>query len=213
MTLRSAFRCPAPRRADPGLSATAKLSVKVCFRAPTQSLSELQPCGRDMEGPPLAPPRRPYGRGTARCLGRPPHRRRRRLGGRDPGGDGCGRSRHPPHLRGLPDLALRARLRGPPSPPTPRQGGVCVIPVLVHPCLWKKVLWLAPLQMRPWNGKALASLRGDRIAEELVAIAEEVLKPPPGPPGAQPAPREGGEVRLRLRSLPPLVPTPYTAHM
>ena len=65
--------------------------------------------------------------------------------------------------------------------------GVGVIPLLVHPCLWKKVPWLAALQMRPWNGRALASLRSDRVDEALVAIAEEILKPPSGPSGAQPA--------------------------
>jgi hypothetical protein len=58
--------------------------------------------------------------------------------------------------------------------------GVRVIPILVHPCLWKKVPWLAALQIRPWNGKALASLRSDRVDEALVAIAEEILKPPAG---------------------------------
>ncbi|HEY4594694.1 MAG TPA: toll/interleukin-1 receptor domain-containing protein, partial [Thermoanaerobaculia bacterium] len=58
--------------------------------------------------------------------------------------------------------------------------GVRVIPLLVHPCLWKQVPWLAALQIRPWNGKALASLRSDHVDEALVAIAEEILKPPAG---------------------------------
>lgn len=70
--------------------------------------------------------------------------------------------------------------------------GVRVIPILVHPCLWKKVPWLAALQVHPRNGKPLSLLRGNRVAEELVTIAEEILQPPPGPPGARPASSSSG---------------------
>ncbi|HEY0554096.1 MAG TPA: toll/interleukin-1 receptor domain-containing protein [Thermoanaerobaculia bacterium] len=56
--------------------------------------------------------------------------------------------------------------------------GVRLVPIVVHSCLWREVEWLAKLQVRPRDGKPLASLRGDRIDKELVAIAREVLKPP-----------------------------------
>jgi hypothetical protein len=80
------------------------------------------------------------------------------------------------------------------------QEGVCLIPVLVRPCLWRRVPWLAALQVRPWNGKPLSALRGSHIDEELMALAEETLKLAPGPsavpspgPGPSPVSRERGQ--------------------
>lgn len=68
--------------------------------------------------------------------------------------------------------------------------GLRVIPIIVHPCLWKEVGWLRALEVRPRNGKPLSSLDGNRADENLVALVEEVLKPPnhlrAGPPEAAP---------------------------
>jgi len=55
-------------------------------------------------------------------------------------------------------------------------GRLKILPVLVRPCLWPSVPWLAELQIRPWNGVALAARRGHRLDTELAAIAEEVLE-------------------------------------
>lgn len=97
------------------------------------------------------------------------------------------------------------------------ENGVRVIPVLVHSCLWKQVEWIAALQVHPRDGKPLASLRGDRVDEELVALAEEVLQPPPPPPPGHPEgelrEQEGsggreGAAREPVASAPALRPQP-----
>jgi TIR domain-containing protein len=54
------------------------------------------------------------------------------------------------------------------------QEGMPIVPVIVRSCLWQRVEWLAALQVRPRNGKPLASFRGDRVDKELAAIADEV---------------------------------------
>lgn len=76
------------------------------------------------------------------------------------------------------------------------QAGVHIFPVIVKACTWKQVPWLAAMQVRPRDGKPLASFKGDQRDSELVKIAEEVLellegkalpKPIP-PPSALPQP-------------------------
>ncbi len=69
--------------------------------------------------------------------------------------------------------------------------GLRVIPVILHPCLWKEVDWLAALQVRPRNGSPLAALHGSRVDEEMVAIAKKVLKPLPSHPEGEFREREG----------------------
>jgi hypothetical protein len=82
--------------------------------------------------------------------------------------------------------------------------GLRVIPVIVHPCLWKEAAWLAALQVRPRNGTPLAALRGSRVDKELVALAKDVLKPPPGHPEGELREREGSGGRKGAAHSDPL---------
>jgi tetratricopeptide (TPR) repeat protein len=52
--------------------------------------------------------------------------------------------------------------------------GMRVFPVIVSSCPWKKVEWLNRMQVRPKDGKPLASYSGDRRAKALSDIATEV---------------------------------------
>src|SRR6185295_362130 len=52
--------------------------------------------------------------------------------------------------------------------------GMTVFPVICEDCAWEQVPWLAKLQARPREGKALESFRG-RLNSELKKIALEVL--------------------------------------
>lgn len=52
--------------------------------------------------------------------------------------------------------------------------GLIIIPVIVRSCAWKQVPWLQGLQVRPLDGRPLASIGGDRRDEALSAIATQV---------------------------------------
>jgi len=80
--------------------------------------------------------------------------------------------------------------------------GLKVMPILVRPCLWEPVLWLAELQMRPCNGTPLSAHRGHRVDAELAGIAEEVLKLARGETLLQVASSRKGQ----------LTPLPLTSH-
>jgi tetratricopeptide (TPR) repeat protein len=54
--------------------------------------------------------------------------------------------------------------------------GMAVFPVLCTACLWQEIPWLARLQARPRDDKALASFRGNRLESELAKIAKEILE-------------------------------------
>lgn len=54
------------------------------------------------------------------------------------------------------------------------KAGMEVFPLIVEPCLWKRSNWISALQVRPAEGRALASLDPPRAKEELLAAAEEV---------------------------------------
>ena len=75
-------------------------------------------------------------------------------------------------------------------------GGIHVLPVIVTPCMWHQVPWLVSMQVRPQEGRALASFRGHQRDNELVEIANEVLRllaaepPPIEPPPTEPPPTE-----------------------
>ena len=57
-----------------------------------------------------------------------------------------------------------------------RQGeGLLVIPVIVRPCPWKQLDWLASLQVRPLEGRTLAELRKVQADAVLCRLAEEIL--------------------------------------
>ncbi|MCP5108932.1 MAG: toll/interleukin-1 receptor domain-containing protein, partial [bacterium] len=52
--------------------------------------------------------------------------------------------------------------------------GIRVIPLIIRPCAWKKVPWLAAIQARPTDGKPLSSKRKDKAEAELAHLAEEI---------------------------------------
>lgn len=59
--------------------------------------------------------------------------------------------------------------------------GLRVIPVIVSPCPWQEVEWLAPTQVRPADGRPLAGMRPvqaravvSRLAVEVLRLAEEM---------------------------------------
>ena len=54
------------------------------------------------------------------------------------------------------------------------KSGIHVVPVLVFDCSWQDVPWLAEMQVRPRDGRTLASFKGDQRNRELVKIAREV---------------------------------------
>ena len=65
-----------------------------------------------------------------------------------------------------------------------------VFPVICKDSLWQEIPWLAKLQARPRDGRALASFRGNSLDVELVKIAKEILEitqngaPRPQPQGS-----------------------------
>jgi hypothetical protein len=52
--------------------------------------------------------------------------------------------------------------------------GLRVFPVIVRPRAWKRVKWLARMQVRPTDGRPLSGGDGHRIETDLAAVAEEV---------------------------------------
>ncbi|MCP5107858.1 MAG: toll/interleukin-1 receptor domain-containing protein, partial [bacterium] len=70
-----------------------------------------------------------------------------------------------------------------------RDDGVVVIPLVLEPCAWKSVPWLAALQLRPKDGKPLSTMRRHKVDEELAALVNTIASlnkgketPPPGGP-------------------------------
>jgi tetratricopeptide (TPR) repeat protein len=54
------------------------------------------------------------------------------------------------------------------------QEGVRVIPLIVQPCPWQAVEWLARIQVRPKDGRPLSKGRKAKVEEDLVALALEI---------------------------------------
>jgi hypothetical protein len=52
--------------------------------------------------------------------------------------------------------------------------GMVVYPLLIRPCPWQEVGWLARMQLRPREGKAVASFRGAKVDEILAEVAREI---------------------------------------
>jgi hypothetical protein len=52
--------------------------------------------------------------------------------------------------------------------------GVRLFPIILLPCPWQRVKWLAPIQVRPKDGKPLASFSEYEIEENLANIALEI---------------------------------------
>jgi TIR domain-containing protein len=52
--------------------------------------------------------------------------------------------------------------------------GLTVIPIIVSDCPWKKVKWLANMQVRPRDGRALQGMSAAQKARELTEIVSEI---------------------------------------
>ena len=62
--------------------------------------------------------------------------------------------------------------------------GLRIFPIIIRPCPWPAVDWLAKLQVRPKDGKPLASFKGYKVEEVLTNITLEIatlLKDTPKP--------------------------------
>ena len=55
-----------------------------------------------------------------------------------------------------------------------QQEGLPIVPILVRPCLWKQVPWLARMQLRPTDVQPLSAGNEYQIETALMAIAEEI---------------------------------------
>jgi hypothetical protein len=54
--------------------------------------------------------------------------------------------------------------------------GLHVFPIIVKPCAWQQVNWLARIQVRPRDGRPLSAGSDHQIDADLAAIATEVYK-------------------------------------
>jgi hypothetical protein len=52
--------------------------------------------------------------------------------------------------------------------------GLRIFPVIIRPCAWKHVKWLARMNLRPKDGKPISSGDEHQIDDDLAAIADEV---------------------------------------
>jgi hypothetical protein len=79
------------------------------------------------------------------------------------------------------------------------EGGLRIIPLIVRPCPWRRVPWLAEIEGRPKDGRPLAAGTSVQVEEDLSALAEEIadllqvpgsapLAPPQTPRGSGPVP-------------------------
>jgi hypothetical protein len=57
-----------------------------------------------------------------------------------------------------------------------QQDGMVMVPVMVRPCTWKEVTWLARMQIRPRGARPLSSGDADQIDRDFSEIATEVLE-------------------------------------
>jgi hypothetical protein len=55
-----------------------------------------------------------------------------------------------------------------------QQEGLPIVPILVRPCAWKRVPWLAHMQLRPLDARPLSAGNEYQIETELTAIVEEI---------------------------------------
>jgi hypothetical protein len=55
-----------------------------------------------------------------------------------------------------------------------QQEGLPIVPILLTPCAWEEVPWLARMQLRPRDARPLSAGNEHQIATELTAIAKEI---------------------------------------
>jgi TIR domain len=83
--------------------------------------------------------------------------------------------------------------------------GLHVFPVILKACTWQRVPWLAAMQVRPRDGRALAGFEGNKRDEQLAKIADEVLTLLSAEPSQEELPPSKPQ-----RTLPPPQPEPPT---
>ena len=81
-------------------------------------------------------------------------------------------------------------------------GEITVLPVICESCHWKHIPWLAKLQVRPRDGKALASFRGNTRNDAFVGIGEEILEAINGAKPSSRPPSPAGALLAALHQLP-----------
>ncbi len=57
-----------------------------------------------------------------------------------------------------------------------RKEGLIVLPVIAKACAWRRVDWLAEINVRPKNGQPIWAENGRHVDENLAALAEEVAR-------------------------------------
>jgi hypothetical protein len=88
--------------------------------------------------------------------------------------------------------------------------GLRVIPLIVKPCAWREVPWLAEIACHPRDGQPLSGLSEHAAESALVELAQAIKKlldssPKPAPPAAsRPTAARGAS----MPSMPPRVTTP-----
>ena len=88
------------------------------------------------------------------------------------------------------------------APKQAESQGVRLIPLILSPCAWQEVSWLASRQVLPQNGRPLSTLSEDEIDEQLVELAMDVadfLKRS----SDEPSPSSTEDPADRLESRPP----------
>ncbi len=56
------------------------------------------------------------------------------------------------------------------------QEGLKIIPIIVSDCAWRQIKWLAQMQVRPRDGKALQGMSAAKKAAAMTEIVSEVAK-------------------------------------
>jgi len=57
-----------------------------------------------------------------------------------------------------------------------KKEGLRIFPVIIRPCAWDKVEWLARIQVRLMGGEPLSAGNDHQIETELTAIAKDVAR-------------------------------------
>jgi hypothetical protein len=78
-----------------------------------------------------------------------------------------------------------------------QQEGLPIVPILVTPCPWRQVPWLARMQLRPRGARPLSAGNEHQIETELTAVAKEIAalirRATPDPAPANPGSEETGQ--------------------
>jgi hypothetical protein len=78
-----------------------------------------------------------------------------------------------------------------------QQEGLPVVPILLTPCAWEEVPWLARMQLRPRGARPLSAGDEHQIETELTAVAKEIAalirRATPDPAPVNPGSEETGQ--------------------